>query len=236
MILYNTLMGVAAGLALILLPMLIARLRLRKAVGAEGWAISFGVLGVILALLGGLMATTWPLTVNQPINIMFGEPCMLFGLLLIGAAIFLWSRREIIAGVASSDKKVSDKAYAYLLDVMKPVSWVVFGLGLALAACSLAIFRFTIVGAAPAEEPISGLLHNHPLIENTFFGIIYALPAVGALLAPLMVRGKLGGSVTKIAAWCLLLGGIAFLLFSAMNFYTHMGLLVNLLKGQNFEF
>jgi len=229
-------MGVAAGLALILISLLIARLRLRKVVAAEGWAISFGILGVILAVLGGLMSTTWPLTVNQPINIMFGEPSMFFGLLLIGASIFLWSRRSVIADLGSSDKKVADKAFDYLLDVLKPVSWVVFGLGLALAACSIAIFRFTIVGAAPPEEPISGLLHNYPLIENTFFGIIYALPAVGALLAPLMVRGKLSGGFTKLAVWCLLLGGIAFLLFSAMNFYTHMGLLVNLVKGDNFEF
>lgn len=235
MILYNTLMGVAAGLALILIGVLARKLYLRKPIAPEGWSLSFGILGVTLAVLGGLMSTTWPLTVNEPINILFGEPCMLFGLLLVGAAIFLWGRREIFVKIDGSSK-TSDEAFSYMLRAMVPVSWVIFGLGLILLSCSLAIFRFSFIGSAPAEEPISGLLHDYPLIENTFFGIIYALPAVGALLAPFVVRAKFGGTVSKIALWCLVLGGVVFLLFSAMNYYTHIGLLVNLQQGKHFTY
>jgi uncharacterized membrane protein len=65
---YNTLMGVAAGLALILVPMLARKLYLRKKVSPEGWALSFGVLGLILAVLGGHMSMAWPLfNANPPV-------------------------------------------------------------------------------------------------------------------------------------------------------------------------
>lgn len=151
---------------------------------------------------------------------------MYFGLLLVTAATFLTTRRKVVAQVGSRDKKVSDEAVAYLRRVLKPVPWVVFGFGLVLASCSIAIFRFAFVGEAPAEEPISGLLHNYPLVKNTFFGVIYALPAVGALLLPFAVRAKLPGSAARLMRWCILLGGVAFLLFGAMNCTTllHKGL------------
>jgi hypothetical protein len=235
MILYNTLMGVTAGLALILLAVLAGKLGTKKAIAPEGWAISFGVLGIILAVLGGIMSTTWPLTVNQPINILFGEPCMFFGVLLVAAAIFLWNRRELLTKLGESGK-AGEEASAYFQRVVTPVSWVIFGLGLVLAACALAIVRFSFIGGAPEAEPITGLLHDYPLIENTFFGIIYALPAIGALLAPLVVHAGFKGGIAKIAFWCMLLAGIAFLLFSAMNYYTHIGLLVNLVEGKNFKY
>jgi hypothetical protein len=238
MIIYNTLMGVSAGLALILVVLLVRKLSMRKAVAPEGWAVSFGVLGVLLAVLGGLMSTTWPLTVNPPINIFFGEPCMFFGVLLIAAAIFLATKRDVVAKVGSSDNKVSDDAYAYLMKVMYPVSWVIFGLGLVLASCTLAVLRFSsnFIGAAPAAEPISGLFNSMPIVENLFFVVLYGLAAVGALLFPWMARNKFTGGVTKLALACLFVSGLIFLLFSAMNYYTHIGLLVNTLKDTNFRF
>jgi hypothetical protein len=235
MILYNTLMGVSAGLALLLVPLFGRKLYRRQSVAAEGWAISFGVLGIILAVLGALMATTWPLKVNPPINIIFGEPCMFLGLLLIGAATFVWSRRTVFAEIGASNRKVSDDAYVYIIKVLQPISWVLFGLGLILLASSLAIFRFGFVGAAPATEPISGLLHNHPMIENTFFGILYALPALALLLMPFAVR-KTGVGIAKLALTLLFITGIALLLFGAMNYYTHIGLQVNTLQHKNYRY
>lgn len=235
MILYNTLMGVSAGLALILLSRLMGKLYARQSIAPEGWALSFGVLGTILTVLGGLMSTTWPLTANPPINILFGEPCFIFGLLLIAAAIFLWSRQEKLRQLASDAKKTADDAHAYIQKVLAPVSWVLLGLGLVLLACTAAVLRFNLVGAAPAAEPITGLLHNHPGVENTFFGIIYGLPAIGSLLAPWAFR-NLGGRPATLSRWCFLIAGVAFLLFSAMNYYTHIGLMVNLLQHTNYTF
>jgi hypothetical protein len=234
MILYNTLMGVCAGLALILTPQLANKLYRRQPISTEGWSLAFGVLGLILTFLGGAMAITWPLTVNPPINIIFSEPNVVLGLLLLAASFYLWRQKENIVALSSNDKKVASAAEAQLARVLMPISWVVFALGLILAACSLAIFRFMLVGGAPAAEPISGLLSSKPWVENTFFGVLYALSAIGALLLPFAVRGarSLWGIITVL--W--MIAGISFLLFSAMNYYTHIGLLTNLGQGKHYKF
>lgn len=235
MILYNTLMGVAAGLALILVPLLARKLYLKRTIAAEGWSLSFFVTGALLTFLGGLMTVTWPLTVNPPINIAFAEPTLMLGLLLLAAAFFLWRNRETVEAIGSGNAKAAAEAHDRLQKVLMPVSWVVFGLGLTLVACTFAIFRFTLVGSAPAEEPISGLLHDYPAVENAFFGIIYGLSALGSVLAPFAIR-NLGGTLAKVAFACLISAGVIFLLFSVMNYYTHIGLLVNLEKGTDFRF
>jgi hypothetical protein len=235
MILYNTVMGVAAGLALILLSALMRKLYLRQSIAPEGWALSFGVVGIILTVLGGLMSTTWPLNVNPPINILFGEPCLLLGLLLVAASLFFWRHSEILLKLTVDNKKAVDGASAYIQKVLMPVSWVVFGLGMILFACTMAIFHFGIVGGAPAQEPISGLLHSHPGVENTFFGILYGLPAIGSLLAPWAFR-NLHGLAATISRRCFFAAGVALLIFSALNYYTHIGLLVNLLQHTNYKY
>jgi hypothetical protein len=226
MIMYNTLMGVAAGSAQLLVAALADRLRRREPIAPEGWALSFAVLGVILTVLGGAMTVTWPLTVNPPINVMFGEPSLVLGLLLLAAAAFMWAHPDAF--------DAGDEAVARLVRVMMPVAWLVFVLGLMLLSCTVAIFRFGFVGAAPAEEPISGLLHGYPQAENTFVGLLYAVSTVGPLLAPFAVRDP-GGRVAQVAGWSMGVGGAAWLLFSVMNYYTHIGLLVNLLQKTRFE-
>jgi uncharacterized membrane protein len=234
MILYNTLMGVAAGLALILVPVLVRKLYRRQVIAPEGWSLTFGVLGFMLAVLGGLMATTWPLNVNPPINIMFAEPTFFLGLLLLAASFFLWKKQDSLRLISSSDKKLADGAYQDLRRTLVPISWIVFGLGLILGACTLAILRFGIVGSAPELEPITGLLHDHPAVENTFFVILYGLSAIGTLLAPYALM-NFGGKAARIAGVCLVTAGVLFLLFSAMNYYTHMGLLHNINTGSNYR-
>lgn len=229
MILYNTLIGVAAGLALILVPLLARKLYRREAVSAEGWSLTFAVLGAILTLLGGLIATTWPLTANPPINIMFGEPTLVLGLLLLAAAFFMWQRREVIASVSGSGRAAQD-ARTYIVRTLAPISWVLFALGLILLACTIATVRFNLVGSAPAAEPITGLLHDYPIVENTFFAILYGLSAVAMLLVPFAVR-KPASNLPLIIGRCMVVAGVAFLLFSAMNYYTHIGLLLNLQRG-----
>lgn len=234
MILYNTLMGVCAGLGLILVAILANKLYNRQPIAPEGWALTFGVLGTILTFLSGAMAVTWPLTVNPPINIAFSEPNLVFGLLMLAAAFFLWRQREAILSLQADNKKLSQDAQSQLHRLLMPVSWLVFTLGLILASCSLAIFRFMLVGGAPEAEPITGLLHDKPWIENTFFGLLYGLSALGALLAPFAVRGNriLWSIITKV--W--IIAGVCFLLFSVMNYYTHIGLLINLGQGKDYEF
>jgi len=145
--------------------------------------------------MGGLVSVTWPLTANPPINIMFGEPTLVLGLLLLAAAAFLWTRPDAFLDLQNG------AAFDRLIRVATPVSWLVFVLGLILLSCTVAVFRFGFVGAATAEEPISGLVHGYPWVENTFVGLLYALSATGPLLAPVRAsrpprpRGAGGGLV-----------------------------------------
>jgi uncharacterized membrane protein len=226
MIMYNTLMGVAAGLAMLLIPLLIRKLYRRQPIVPEGWALGFGVLGAILTFLGGAMAVTWPLTVNPPINIAFAEPTLFLGLLLLAASIFLWQRRDLLNRIAGGDTKDADLAYNDLRRTLVPISWIVGALGLIMLATTAAIFRFGFVGAAPEFEPISGLLHDYPGIENSFFGVLYGLSAIGTVLAPYALM-NFGGKAARIAGTCLVIAGTIFLLFSVMNYYTHIGMLHN---------
>lgn len=225
MILYNTLMGVAAGLALILLARLGTTIRSwheEQAIDLTGWSITLAILGVILTFLGGLMTVTWPLNANPPINIAFGEPNLFFGLLLIGASIYLAIHHHGI--------KLDQ-----LQKTLAPVAWLIFALGLIMASITLSIVRFTLVGGAPPAEPITGLLSSYPLIENTFFAIIYGLTALGALLFPAAFKST-GKGLWAIVWWSWTIGGFAFFLFSVLNYYTHIGMLYNIQHGTNFAF
>jgi drug/metabolite transporter (DMT)-like permease len=233
MILYNTLMGVSAGLALILVSLLGRKLIRREAVAPEGWSLVFGVLGFILALLGGLMATTWPLTANPPINIIFAEPTLVLGLLLLAASFFLWQRRTVIVALTSSVRKEVVDAQTILIRVLTPVSWLTFGLGMILMACSVAVFRYGFVGGAPAQEPITGRFGNLPWIENSFFGLLYLLPAIALLLAPWALR-RMDVRWARVIGVLLTIAGVAFLLFSTLNYYTHIGLMLNFQNGNKF--
>lgn len=231
---YNTLMGVAAGLALLLVPVLARKLYLRKKVSPEGWALSFGVLGTLLAVLGGHMSMTWPLfNANPPVSILFGEPNMFFGVLLLGAAVFLWARRDVIAAIGGT-KSQSDEAYASVVRALQPVSWVLFGLGMILLASAIAFWRFKIVGGAPPTEPITPHLPGQPYTSMTFFTVSYGLAALGCLSAPRAVR-DLGSKVAKAAFLAFTISGVFFLLFSTMNYYTHSGDLINEARGTNYK-
>ncbi|MCB0932096.1 MAG: DUF981 family protein [Mycobacterium sp.] len=218
MILYNTLVGVAAGAAMVLVPMLARMMARGESVAAEGWSICFGVLGAILAVFGGLIAVTWPLNAKPQVNIMFGEPTCFLGLLLLAAAMYLWRH-------AGDFRELDDDGWRALLRVAGPVSWLLFVLGLVLLSITIAIFRFTAVGVAPRAEPVAGQLANVPWLENSLIGLLYGLAAIGTLLAPWAVR-NLGGGLARLAGTCLVVGGVALVLYSAVNYYTHIGLLM----------
>jgi len=222
MIMYNPLMGVAAGGAMLLVPRMWAVMAKEpmpllliptRSVEASGWAASFGVLGLILTGLGGAMTTTGPLTEKPYINQIFGAPCLMLGVLLLAAAWWLARTR-------------SEIDLERMRDVLAPVSWVVAAVGLVLAACTAAILRFDVVSSAPVEEPITGRLNGYPIVENGVFAAAYGLAAVGALLFPAAVRGRRWSWGALYWAWTV--AGGFFLLFSALNFYTHPGMEINL--------
>ena len=225
MIMYNTLIGVAAGTAMLLVPRYWAAVRgehiamrlVPDRVDAGGWAAAFGVLGLLLTGLGFTMTVTHPLAEAKPyIDTIFGEPALLLGALLLGAA---WRISQ--NGQRAIDREGLDAMLA-------PAGIIVFILGLVLTWCTLAILRFNVIGSAPAEEPITGLLHNYPMVENVFFAaVLYGPAALGCFMFPFAARPARRWP-WLILYWTWTVSGIGFALFSAMNFYTHTGMIVNL--------
>lgn len=225
LVMFNTLMGVAAGLALLLVPRAWANLnRVRMPlllvdsarVSRHGWAATFVTLGVTLTSLGFVMTIQHPLApAKDYIDTVFGEPCLLLGLLLLGAG---W-----VLGRHDLDLTSNWQLRA----AVGPIGLVVFALGLVLLACSAAIVRFNVVGAAPVQEPITGLLHDYPMVENLFFAVVlYGLAAAGCLAFPMAVAGH--RVPWQVLYWCWTVSGAGFTVFAAMNYYTHTGMLVNI--------
>lgn len=215
MVLYNTLMGVCAGTIMLLVANFLRKAstgRLANPLPLYGPALL--ALGVPLTLLSLHMALTWPLTVNPPINIAFAEPSLMLGVLATLGGGYL---TKLSLMTNDHALKINDQWLA-------PVKWVVFSLGLVLVSIALAIFSFNLVGDAPPQEPITGQVTGW---ENVTFGLVYLIAAAGCLITP-WVKVAENALTTFMAVFWWRLSGIFFLLFSALNYYTHIGLLTRL--------
>jgi uncharacterized membrane protein len=219
---YNTLVGIAAGVGLIGVAKLLNKLYKKENVAADGWALLFAPAGVILTVLGFAITITWPYRVPGTFdaNILFGEPAIAFGLLLLTASFYLWHQRDGLD-------------LAKVWRVLKPVSIYVFAIGLVMGACAISWVRYKL-GAAPPTEPISGRVGNHPLLEASFLFVLYGLVSLGAVCFPWVASGK-NPKLAKFVYWAWLVAGVVFLLFSAMNYYTHIGDLQNGTAGTNYK-
>jgi len=222
---YNTIMAVAVGAGLIGLVILGRELlRAPEQVEPDGWALTFGVLGTILTTTGLHMTLTWPLAAGGfPFdNIIFGETSLGFGVLLLAAALYLWRRGAVALA--------STRPVEALARIAQPITVFVGGLGLSLLAIAVAGIKYELF-AAPAEEPISGAFADHPMVEATFMSALIALVGLGALaFAVLVNRLRSNGAAgvwAPITGWLWGVSGVLFLLFGAMNFFTHIGLIVN---------
>lgn len=218
---YNTVMALAVGAGLLGLVLFFRAVRSDAAdVSVTGWSINFGVLGLILTLTGLHMTLTWPLAAGGFAfdNIIFGEPSLAFGVLLLAAAVYLWTKRHV--GVTAPEVAKDSR----------PLTIFVVGLGLAMLAIALAGVVYQLF-AAPPQEPIAGFFAEWAIIEAIFISALYAAIGVGALLTPFatrrIARGLDGGALTSIIGWCWAVTGTIWLLFGALNFYSHIGLVVN---------
>lgn len=220
---YNTIMSLAAGAGLITLVYFGRALATQKDLHLESWSMAFAAPGIILFITGMHMTLTWPFAKYFPFdNIIFGEPSFGFGVVLLIAAFYLWKRGRTIA-------ESTDPA-AYLAKVSRPLSLLVFGFGLCLIAIAFAGVIFQLF-AAPPEEPISGAFAEYPMVEAIFMSGLFALVGLGALIFPFALRDfKQGATFTKMqwvmgVVWGV--SGLGFFLFGALNFFTHIGLIVN---------
>jgi len=220
---YNTVMALAAGAGLLLIVMLGNALLRDDDFRAEGWAVTAGVLGTILTITGAHMMLTWPFARYFPFdNIIFGEPSLAFGVLLLGTALYLWKRGAVIR--ASADRA------AEVAVIAKPMSPFIVGLGLALLAIAAAGVVFQLF-AAPPQEPISGAFADQPWLEAAFMSGLFGLVGVGAVLFPAALRrfssNRARSGVATVVGVLWGVTGAVFLLFGALNFYTHIGLVIN---------
>ena len=228
MILYNTIVGLAAGVGLLLVSKLLGQFADGQKVQPEGFALAFGITGFIQTVLGLMICVTWPYTKVLHANIMLGEPALAFGMLLIAAAFFLWRKRDTVVGLGQANES-SVKASAYLLAVLRPVSVWVFATGLMMASLVVAIIYYQL-GHAPPQEPISGYFGD-TWVEPGFLAMLWGLIAIGALLAPTAVT-KWNSKGMNIVRLCWTVAGGLLVLFSAMNYFTHIGLLMNTSDSQ----
>lgn len=220
---YNTIMAIAAGAGLMSLVGFGRALLRERDINIDAWSLAFAIPGIILFTTGLHMTLTWPFAKYFPFdNIIFGETSLGFGVLLIVAAFYLWRRGSAITE--------SGDAAKYLARVARPSSLMVVGLGLALIAIAFAGIIFQLF-AAPPEEPISGEFAEWPWVEAIFMSGMFAVVGVGALLFPFALKGmEVGAKQTRvqtITGIAFGLSGLGFFLFGALNFFTHIGLIVN---------
>ena len=223
MILYNTIVGLAAGVGLLLVAKLLKQFAQGEQVQPEGFALAFGITGFIQTVLGLAISVTWPYTKVLHANIMLGEPALAFGALLVAAAFFLWLKRDTVVDLGQGNES-SARASAYLLAVLRPVSVWVFATGLMMASLVVAIIYYKL-GHAPREEPISGCFGD-TWVEPAFLALLWSLISIGALLAP-TAMAKWNSKGMNIVRLCWTVAGGLLVLFSAMNYFTHIGLLMN---------
>jgi hypothetical protein len=223
MILYNTIVGLASGVGLVLVAKLFRKLANGEKVQPEGFALGFGMTGFILTVLGITISVMWPYNKVLHANIMMGEPALAFGVLLAAASFFLWSRHEVFDDLGERNEK-SEQAIAYIVAVLRPVSAWIFATGLMMASLTVAILYYQL-GHAPPQEPISGHF-SQSSVEPIFLALLWGLTSLGALLLPAGVL-KWNRKVLMVAAICWGVAGVLFVLFSAMNYFTHIGLLMN---------
>ena len=234
---YNTIMAVAAGLALVLLVVMAFHISRGRWIVREAWAAAFVALGAILTFTGGVMTVTWPLEPpTQFDNIVFGEPCLALGVMLLIGAYLLGSRRfwpDDTGGVAAGTEIVGAEAvrklWWRLAALVHPLSWFAGVMGLGLFGIAAAGIQYQLF-AAPPSEPISGKFSNHPLLEATFISTLYALMGIGCVLLPVALtrRRELRDDILwRVIGACWLIAGLVWIAFGALNYFTHIGLIVN---------
>ncbi len=232
---YNTIMSVSAGVGLLLIVKFGSDLMKAKISRLEGWVIGFAIPGFILTVTGLHMSLTWPLAeIGFPYDdIIFGEPSLAFGVLLLAVSALLRRKSNLYfqqgrdmsnAEIISSTLK-SDLTYS-----LKPLSYFAAAMGLALISIAIAGIIFRLF-AAPPQEPITGAFADFPLVEAIFISSLYALTGFGAVLFPFIIKEKPSLFLIKTIKYCWLITGSLFVLFGAMNYFTHIGLIVHTLGG-----
>lgn len=228
---YNTIMSVATGIALLLIVKFFKDLRAGKIGQLEGWAIGFGGLGFILTVTGLHMTLTWPLSKMGFAfdDIIFGESSLGFGVILLAVTVLLWRKANLFLkqGIDTKDTKtVSSILKEELPTLLKPISYFGAAMGFGLIAMGIAGVTYQLF-AAPPQEPISGAFAEYPMVEAIFMSALLAITGIGAILFALIQKKNPNQNAVQTVKWLWTIAGIVFAAFGIMNYFTHIGLIVN---------
>lgn len=224
---YNTSMAIGAGAGLCTLAT-----ALKSASGSKisptGYAMTFGILGLLLFSTGLHMTLTWPLAKYFPFdNIVFGEPCLCIGLILLGLAWYFNKRESIIQSSSDPLQLIATDIY--------PLRFFLYGIGIGQIGIGVAGVVFKLF-AAPPEEPISGWFAAYPMLETIMISSLFAMSGVAALLTPMVLKKhsnaeqKAFKGVDLLAYRIMMFCGSVWIIFGGLNFFTHIGLIVNTTK------
>jgi uncharacterized membrane protein len=215
---YNTSMGLVAG-AIMLLLLVFARVVQRPDRGTlDGWAWMFAAFGLILAITGTHMTLTWPLK-QIPVpgvaccaadNVAFGEPAMLFGILVFFAAL----------AILRGEKSALDRGVEFdIVSTVRPLLYAgAFG-GIGLILIGIAGVEFGMWGPPPPDEPIARLMGDS-ILERFYVAGAYIITGVAAIVAPFAPEHRIVG---RIFAGTLFIGGMMWTFLGITLFYGHIG-------------
>lgn len=220
---YNTIMAVCAGVSLLSIAKMAKDLYSGK-LNVTGWALNFGVLGLILFVSGAHLTLTWPIKFLPFDNIIFGETCFALGALDLGLAFYLWKTKSQIETASQPIHFISKQLSAF--------NYLLVGLGLSLAFIALAGYEWKFF-VAPIQEPISGPMgQKFPTMQYVSLSSIFLLVGIASLLTSVFLKdfSKEGVTLTwyhKLNYGLLVAMGWTLLVFGAFVFYTHIGFIIN---------
>jgi len=224
LILSNTVMGFAAGVALILLVVFASRASGLSHTSRRAWAWTFGALGSILSVIGVHTTVAWPLL--GAANLIFGEPSVVFGFLLLATAAII--HQTPVKGTDETKMHSGDSSLSgvrgipeKLLVALRPVAYVGAFAGpmLTLLAVGGAAFGEIVFRPPPNEFP-TGIIAGTG-IESVYFIVNYGLLGLGAMLLPLGLHNRYW---LKPAAYLFVVSGILLLIVTYASFMGHVSL------------
>lgn len=224
---YNTIMSLIAGVALISISKFGKLLALKNKIQFQGWSLAFGVFGTILAITGIHMTLTWPLGNGFPWdNIIFGEPCFALGIILLFVSFYLWKNIKLLETTDNPLRQISSN--------FTPFNIYFIALGLMLTAIFFAGIQFQFF-AAPPEEPISGYFSKWPWLEAWGLSLVFLGVGICSAFTPdFFARAQNEGyqinTIDKLLYIGLQITGWVLLVFGALNYYTHIGLILHTVK------
>lgn len=223
---YNTVMSTLAGAGLALIGSVMKDLIRGTDLRPKGWAAGFLIVGLPMLATGLHMTLTWPMAPRfAPDNIIFGEPSLLLGGILVGLAWYFSARSDAILA--------AEHPTSFIAKDLLGMRFLLLGAGMNLIAIAIAAvwWQFFI---APIEEPIAGLTekYNVPWLTNLPVAALFAgIGLIAILVPPVMVRQSMPGDelsglelyVPDILKYL----GLALIALGAFVTLTHIGMVYN---------